>query len=295
MNPTPRPTSTPTEHSTPRTQPRTEQHTRLYERYGPTAVVTGATSGIGRGCAAYLAAAGFDLVIVARSHHALHDLATELESSFGIDVQIVAADLSTDTGIDMVASATAGLDVGLFVPAAGYGTAGPMIDNDPASEADMITVNCRAVMSLTHVLARRMSQRGRGGIVLFSSVVATQGVPLSANYAATKAYIHTLGEGLRHELAPHGVDVVISAPGPVDSGFSRRAHIQMGSTMSAELVARSSLHALGRRAIVRPGGLSKLLGWSLAMCPRRTRTIILGRIFRGFTTHRPTTTNPERP
>jgi len=169
-----------------------------------------------------------------------------------------------------------------------------MIDNDPGAEADMITVNCQAVMSLTHVFARRMVERGRGGIVLFSSIVATQGVPLSANYAATKAYIHTLGEGLRHELAPRGVDLVIAAPGPVDSGFSRRAHIQMGNSMNAELVARSSLNALGRRAVVRPGSLSKLLGWSLAMCPRRLRTVILGRIFRGFTTHQQAPMAPTR-
>jgi short-subunit dehydrogenase len=157
-----------------------------------------------------------------------------------------------------------------------------MIDIDRTTETDMIMVNCQAVVSLTHVFAERMVKRGRGGIVLFSSVVATQGVPLSANYAATKAYVHTLGEGLRRELAPRGVDVLICAPGPVDSGFSTRAHIDMGKTMSADLVARSTLNALGRRAIVRPGGLSKLLGWSLALCPRPVRTTILGRIFRGF-------------
>lgn len=275
---------------TPTTTQRTGQQIRLHDRYGPTAVITGATSGIGRGCATHLAAAGFDLVIVARNHITLHELATELESRHHIDVQIIAADLSTRSGIDLVATATAGRDIGLFVPAAGYGTAGPLTANDPDTEADMITVNCQAVTSLTQVFARHMIQRGRGGIVLLSSIVATQGVPLSANYAATKAYIHTLGEGLRHELAPHGVDLVISAPGPVDSGFSTRAHIQMGTTMNADLVARSSLNALGRRVVVRPGAFSKLLGWSLAMCPRRTRTIVLGRIFRGFTTqqHAPT-------
>ena len=268
------------------TQPnqRTGQQARLLERYGPTAVVTGASSGIGRGCATYLAASGFDLVIVARSQETLHALATELESQFGVEVHVVAADLSTEAGTQMVVTRSAEYDVGLFVPAAGYGTAGQLTDNDLATESEMITVNCQSVMVLTHVFATRMIRRKRGGIVLFSSVVATQGVPTSANYAATKAYIHTLGEGLRHELAPHGIDLVISAPGPVDSGFSGRAHIQMGRAMDADLVARSSVNALGRRAIVRPGGLSKLLGWSLAMCPRRARTAILGRIFRGFTT-----------
>ena len=261
---------------------RTKNQTRLRTRYGPTAVVTGASSGIGRGCASYLASAGFDLVIVARNASTLEQVATDLQTQFAVDVQVVIADLSTQEGIEKVIAETSGIDVGLFVPAAGYGTAGLMIDIDRTTETDMIVVNCQAVMSLTHVFAERMVQRGQGGIVLFSSVVATQGVPLSANYAATKAYVHTLGEGLRRELAPRGVDVLICAPGPVDSGFSTRAHIDMGKTMSADLVARSTLNALGRRAIVRPGGLSKLLGWSLALCPRPVRTTILGRIFRGF-------------
>jgi len=124
--------------------------------------------------------------------------------------------------------------------------------------------------------------------VLFSSIVATQGVPLSANYAATKAYIHTLGEGLRHELRPFGVDVLVSAPGPVETSFGDRAALQMGGGMQPDDVARATLHALGRRSVVRPGGLSKLLGWSLATCPRRLRTFILARIFRGFTKHQRT-------
>jgi short-subunit dehydrogenase len=264
---------------------RTRQQTRLLERYGPTAVVTGASSGIGRSCATYLAAAGFDLVVVARSGDALRRLATEAESTFGTDVRIVVADLATADGIETVISATAGCDVGLFVPAAGYGTSGALASNDPATEIDMVAVNCGAVLALTHAYANAMIARGRGGIVLFSSVVATQGVPRSANYAATKAYVHTLGEGLRHELGPHGVDVLISAPGPVESGFGDRAAMQMGGGMQPDDVARSTLHALGRRSIVRPGGISKLLGWSLAICPRRIRTAILGRIFRGFTSH----------
>lgn len=156
----------------------------------------------------------------------------------------------------------------------------------------MVTVNCTAVLALTHVFARAMTARRRGGIVLFSSVVATQGVPLSANYAATKAYVHTLGEGLCHELRPHGVDVLVSAPGPVESGFGDRAAMQMGGGMDADAVAQPTLHALGRRAVVRPGAMSKVLGWSLSMCPRRMRTFIIGRIFRGFTSHQRTPAVP---
>jgi hypothetical protein len=273
---------------------RTREQTRLLERYGPTAVVTGASSGIGRSCATYLAAAGFDLVVVARNGEALRDLAGEVERAFDTNVSVVVADLSTSAGVEVVATHTAGRNIGLFLPAAGYGTSGRLLDNAPAVELDMVAVNCGAVLALTHLFANEMTARGRGGIVLFSSIVATQGVPLSANYAATKAYVHTLGEGLRHELRPLGVDVLVSAPGPVETGFGDRADVQMGSGLSPDVVARSTLHALGRRSVVRPGGLSKLLGWSLATCPRRMRTFILGRIFRGFTKHQSATLDAAR-
>jgi short-subunit dehydrogenase len=242
---------------------------------------------VGRWCrvATFLARAGFDLVVIARNGNELRRLATEIERDHGTDVHVVVADLSAAAGIDAVAAATAGHDIGLFVPAAGFGTSGPLIGNDATTELEMVTVNCSAVLALTHLFGNAMAARGRGGIVLFSSIVATQGVPLSANYAATKAYIHTLGEGLRHELRPLGVDVLVSAPGPVETGFGDRAAMKMGGGMQPDGVARVTLHALGRRSVVRPGGLSKLLGWSLATCPRRLRTFILARIFRGFTKH----------
>lgn len=263
----------------------TREQARLRDRYGPAAVVSGATSGIGRSCATYLAAAGFDLAVVARDDLALARLANELESDHGVTVHPIAADLSTPDGIDEVAIAARSLDVGLFVPAAGFGTSGPLVDHDAADEIDMITVNCTAVLALTHHFARRMIERGSGGIVVWSSIVATQGVPRSANYAATKAYVQTLAEGLRHELGPHGVDVLTSAPGPVASNFGARADLAMGGGAAPDLVARATLRALGRRAVVRPGRWSKLLGWSLALCPRRLRTRILAGIFRGFTKH----------
>lgn len=115
-----------------------------------------------------------------------------------------------------------------------------------------------------------------------SSVVAFQGTPMSANYAATKAYVQSLAEALRHELRPSGVDVVASAPGPVASGFAARARLRMAHAATPEVVARATLAALGRRATVRPGGLSKLLGWSLATAPRALRVVIMGRIMGGM-------------
>ena len=117
-----------------------------------------------------------------------------------------------------------------------------------------------------------------------SSVVAFQGVPLSAHYAATKAYIQTLGEGLHSELGRENVDVICSAPGPVKTGFADRANLVMGSAASPEVVAAETLKALGRRRTVRPGVLARLLATALAL-PRWARISIMTQVMAGMTRH----------
>jgi short-subunit dehydrogenase len=115
--------------------------------------------------------------------------------------------------------------------------------------------------------------------------VAFQGVPRAANYAATKAYIQSLAEALGVELAPSGIDVVASAPGPVDSGFASRARMIMGSAATPRVVAEGTLNALGRSRVVRPGWLSKLLELSLATLPRVGRVRMMGVVMAGMTKH----------
>ena len=252
------------------------------DRYGPWAVVTGASGGIGRALAAQLAQAGFDLVLVARRRAELDALAAELTARHSIRTRILAVDLATPAGCTTVREQTADLDVGLLVANAGYGTAGPLHAADPALEGDLLAVNALAVLDLTQHYATRLVARRRGGIVLVSSIVALQGVAGTANYAASKAYVHTLGEGLHDELRPHGVDVLIAAPGPVASGFGARAGLNQ-TGMTPDEVAHATLAALGHRRLVRPGRLSKLLGWSLAIAPRRVRSRILTRVIAGFT------------
>lgn len=167
---------------------------------------------------------------------------------------------------------------------AGFGTAGRFLDTKLSDELGMIDVNCRTVLAMTKVFADRLARRRRGGIVLFSSIVAFQGVPNAANYAVTKAYIQTLAEGLRTELAAYEVDVLSCAPGPVQSGFAARSGLRMGNAVKPETVAREALDAIGRKTTVRPGLLSKVLFGSLAMLPRLARTA--NRIMSRMTKHR---------
>ncbi len=259
--------------------------TDLYRRFGPVALVTGASDGIGRAFATRLAEAGFDLILVARRRAILDGLARDLAERYRVSCTVVDADLATDAGVDTVIHAGQGRDVGMLVNAAGFGTSGPFATARLDEELAMIDVNCRAVVALCHHFGARMVARRRGGIVLMSSLLAFQGVPRAANYAATKAFVQTFAEGLNRELAPAGVAVVATAPGPIRSGFEARANLRMGLAQTPDDVVPATLRALGRRTTVRPGWLSKGLEASLALLPRALRTRILAAVMSGMTRH----------
>jgi short-subunit dehydrogenase len=251
-------------------------------RYGPWAVVTGASSGIGLAMAEQLAAAGLKLVLVARREDALRTLGDRLAALHRIETLEIPADLADQAGIAAVESYTRALDVGLFVGAAGFGTSGLFSESNLAAELSLLDVNCRAVLVQTHHFARRFVARGRGGLILFGSLVAYQGAPHAAHYAASKAYVQSLAEALHVELAPRGVDVLACAPGPVATGFADRARMKMARADRPEVVAHATLAALGRTMVVTPGPLSKFLTWSLMTAPRRLRVRLMARIMGGM-------------
>jgi short-subunit dehydrogenase len=259
----------------------------LRERYGAWAVVTGASDGIGRQFATLLGRSGINLVLVARRANVLAALSTDLTQATGVQAKVIAADLTSSDGVRAVLEETRSLDVGILVAAAGFGTSGAFIDNPFDEELAMIDVNCRAVAALAHHFGKRFAERRRGALVLMSSLLAFQGVPRAANYAATKAYVQSLAEGLRAELRPFGVDVIASAPGPIDSGFATRADMTMTMAGTPASVAAGTIRALGRFQTVRPGFLSKLLELSLSFLPRWGRVRIMALVMSGMTRHRP--------
>lgn len=205
----------------------------MSKAYGPWAVITGASDGIGRAIARRAAAEGLNLVLAARNETALSQLAEELGRSDNIETRFVTVDLSGAEG------------------------PGTLID---------------AVADLA------------GGIVLFGSLLGWQGVPGHANYAATKAYVQALGEGLHAELKPYGVDVLCVAPGPVHSGFAARAGMTLAAATTPEVVADGAWAALGRRSTVVPGLQAKALTSSVKTLPRPVRSMILGRVMAAICT-----------
>jgi short-subunit dehydrogenase len=262
-----------------------KQKEQFQSRYGKWAVVTGASSGIGRATATELAARGLNLVLVARRQAESEQAANDLSVRHGVETRVLAADLATATALTQIETETKDLDIGLLVAAAGFGTAGDFLDAQLEDELAMLDLNCRAVMQLSLHFGKRFAERGRGGLILFGSLVGYQGTPRAAHYAATKAYIQTLAEALHVELAPKGVDVLSSAPGPVNSGFGARADMKMGAAETPETVARATLNALGKKMTVTPGALSKFLTWSLMTAPRGLRVRIMGQIMGGMTKH----------
>lgn len=185
-------------------------------RYGPLALVTGASSGIGRAFAELLAAKGFDLVVVARRVHRLEELAARLANEYGVKTKVCGVDLSETTAAQQILDAAASLDIGLVVSNAGFGMKGEHAANDPKAMTDMLMVNCNIPMQLAHGFIPRLRKRGKGGIVFTSSIEALMGCPYSTAYSATKALVNALGEGLWAELQPDGIDVLTLCPGATD-------------------------------------------------------------------------------
>ncbi|MDJ0646659.1 MAG: SDR family NAD(P)-dependent oxidoreductase [Flavobacteriaceae bacterium] len=258
---------------------------KFYDKYGPWALITGASSGIGAALAEHLSALGFNLLLSGRNEETLGKLAAKLESLHSSNTHILLSDLSSSENVKKLIDTSRNFDIGLAILNAGFGTSGLFIESALGEEKNMLALNCQAVLELSHYFARYFADKGSGGIILMSSIVGFQGVPFAANYAATKAYVQSLGEGLSHELKQVGVDILVAAPGPVHSNFAQRANMKITSALSPEEIAAPIIRALGKRATVFPGRLTKLLVLGLRAVPRWGKIRIMKMVMNGMTKH----------
>ncbi len=255
-------------------------HMEKLKSYGTYILITGGTSGIGKAIALQLANEGIDLILVARSEDTLSKLASELQKNYKIKVITIATDLSSNQGIQKLLEDTKQLDIGILINAAGYGSSGYFLDNPIAIERNMIHLNCEAAMVLTYEFGQRFKLKNKGAIVLFSSILAFQGTPYSANYAATKAYIQSLSEALGKEFAHHNIAIQVAAPGPTETGFSHRAKMQMKNAMQPEEIARDVLKNIGKTKTTYPGKITKILTYSLMLLPRFAKINVMRMIMK---------------
>lgn len=255
----------------------------------PVALVTGASSGIGRALAQALATRGSGLVLVARRRDRLESLAAELRASHGTHVEALPCDLADAAAIDALPTAVheLGLHVETLVNNAGFGLGGAFLAQDRARVREMARVNIEAVFSLTHAFVPGMVARGRGRVLIVSSLAGLSPVPGFAAYAATKAASVSFAEALHAELKPSGVTVTALCPGPVDTEFNvvadvERTAARVPAALHAD-AARCAEEALagldaGQRVVV-PLRTVRVLGAAGRFAPRGLTLPVWRKVF----------------
>ncbi len=239
--------------------------TAFASKYGPRALITGASSGIGEEFARQLAAQGLHLMLVARREERLQSLAAELRAAHGVEVDVLAADLMDRKALDLVAERAKALGgIGLLVNNAGMSVGGYFLKKDLIDHERLLWLNVQAPMILSHLIGREMMASKRGGIIQVSSVSAFFPVPYVSQYAASKSYLLSLGEALSVEMKPKGIDVQVLCPGftrsEMTAGVEGKFHL-----MEPSFIVKRSLSQLGRRVTVVPG---LLYGFSARILPR---------------------------
>lgn len=243
---------------------------KFFKQYGPWAIVTGASSGIGVAFAEELAEMGFNLVMVARRGETMEALGDQLARTHDIKYKVLALDLTEEGFYMEIDKATRDLEVGLLVNNAGMNCEGAFYRGGLERNIRMIRLNVEASFILAHEMGQRFVDQGRGGILFVSSISAFQPTPYFTHYAATKAYILSLAESMEYEFKSLGVDVTALCPGPTESEMSKGLEGQP-YVMKADKVVRAGLNGLGRSNYVVPGignkvatSLPRLIGrkWS---------------------------------
>jgi short-subunit dehydrogenase len=247
--------------------------------------VAGASEGLGAEFGRRLAGHGLNLVLVARREALLRELAGEIAGAHGVEVRCAAVDLASETALPAIEEATAGLEVGLLVYNAALSVIGPFLDHPLGRHRTELDVNCRRPLELCHRFGSAMRERGRGGLLLMSSLAGGQGSPYIANYGATKAWNRVFAEALWFELRGQGVDVLACCAGATrtpgylaDRGEERSGYVP---EQEPEEVVAEALAALGRRPSMIPGRANRLASFFMQrLLPRRTAITVMGRASR---------------
>jgi uncharacterized protein len=251
-------------------------------RFGPWALVAGGSEGLGAAFAAELAEAGLNLVLVARRPVPLQETAAALRTRWGIQVKTVGLDLSDAAFLPRLIKETDGLEIGLLVCDAAHAHTGLFLDAGLEEYLRILDTNCRAPLGMIHHFGGLMAGRGRGGVVVMSSLSAFWGSPYVAVYGATKAFLLNLGEALWKELGDRGVSVTVCTAGPVLTPNYIASKPPGAGPSALEMqprdVARAALAGLGRKSLVVPGTLNRLARLFMGrLATRKAAITVLGR------------------
>ncbi len=234
------------------------------KRFGPWALVTGASSGIGKEFARQIAASGIKIVLVARREALLNEVGVEFSKRYGVEHRVVVLDVSREDFIGQLASATDDLDIGLVVSNAGTGNPGEFLKHDRQLLHETLRLNTIAHLDITHHFGQKLGERRRGGIILVGALGAENGIPCMANDGGAKAYVHSLCEALHYEFKPLGVYVTVLAAGVTNTAvidkFGLNPKTMPMKPMSVEQCVSEGLSGLLKnRSRVVPGRLNRIL------------------------------------
>jgi uncharacterized protein len=234
------------------------------QQFGPWALVTGASTGIGTEFARQIAAAGINLVLVARREALLHAVGRDITRDFGVQFRAFTMDLSQDGFIRKLADDTKDLDIGLVVSNAGTANPGEFLKLDRQLLEETLRLNTMSHLDIAHYFGRKLADRKRGGLILVGAMGAENGIPRITNDAAAKAYVHSLGEALHYEFKPLGVCVTVLAAGftntPVLEKFGFDPKTMPMKPMSVEQCVSEGLGGLIKnRSRIVPGRLNRIM------------------------------------
>jgi len=242
-----------------------------------TALITGASAGIGEALARYHAGKGGDMVLVARRQDKLDALKRDIEGKFAVKVHVIAMDIGTaeaaQTLYDQVRAG--GHEIGVLINNAGFGGRGNHINRELAAEQAMVDLNVMSLMTLTRLFAADMAARGSGHILNVGSTAGFMPGPKQAVYFATKAFVNSYSQALNEELKPKGVSVTVLAPGYVETEFAKVADLEgtqlAKSGATAESVAKIGYDAMmeGKLVAINEMGLKLAMNWIIPLVPRR--------------------------
>jgi len=253
------------------------------KRFGPWALVTGASSGIGREFARQIAASGINVVLVARRDTLLTELGRAISQEFDVQYRALAMDLSQEGFIAGLADATHDIDIGLVVSNAGTGNPGEFLKLDRQLLQETLRLGTMAHLDIAHHFGQKLSERRRGGIILAGAMGAENGVPVMANDGAAKAYVHSLGEALHYEFKPLGVYVTVLAAGFTNTAvidkFGLDPKTMPMKPMSVEQCVSEGLRGLLKnRSRVVPGRLNRIMNALVpASLARKLEAELLGK------------------
>jgi short-subunit dehydrogenase len=234
------------------------------KRFGPWALVTGASSGIGKEFAQQIAASGINIVLVARREDLLKEVGVEFSKRYGVEHRVVVLDVSRGDFIRQLASATDDLDIGLVVSSAGTGNPGEFLKLDRHLLEETLRLNTMSHLDIAHYFGGKLAERRRGGLILVGAMGAENGVPCMANDGAAKAYVHSLGEALHYEFKPLGVYVTVLAVGITNTevlekfGFDPKT-MPMKPMSVEQCVSEGLSGLLKNRSRIIPGRLNRIM------------------------------------